>query len=85
MERSESEAEAGAKFPQTLRTELSFASEIVNPFEALEVVFDEPQMLFAFLVILAAIVLILCIVASAWSGLQELLFGGVPPHGLGLK
>lgn len=85
MEQSKRETETSARFPQAVRTGISFASEILNPFEALEVVVDEPQMLLAFLVVLTAIILNFGIIAGVWSALLEALCGGVPPQSLGLK
>jgi hypothetical protein len=56
--------------------------EIFNPFEALEVVFEEPMAALFFVVIVSAVVLIAC---GLWSVVQEVFLSGGPPQSLGLK
>jgi hypothetical protein len=85
MEQLENETEAGADSLQPQNAGPSFvntAVEIFNPFEALDVVFEEPMAALFFVVIVSAVVLIAC---GLWSVVQEVFLSGGPPQSLGLK
>jgi hypothetical protein len=60
-------------------------AEIFNPLEALEVVVEEPKAGLVFLVVIAGLAAIAFIAGGIWSAVRELLFGGGPPMGLGLR
>lgn len=77
------EAYAATLLPQSAgETSMNGLAESFNPIEALEIVFEEPG---AGLMAIAGFVVIMFIAAGLWSAVQELLFGGGPPQGLGLK
>jgi len=59
--------------------------EIFNPLEAVEVVFEDPRAGLVVLVVVAGVCAVAFIACGVWSAVQELLFGGGPPMGLGLK
>jgi hypothetical protein len=75
------EPHAGRSFGKALAESLL---DLFNPFEAL----CEPELVVAALVIVAAAVVIGLIGLMGWglwAGAQEVLLGGGPPQGLGLK
>jgi hypothetical protein len=85
MEQLKNETEAGADCLQPQNagpSVINTAVEIFNPFEALEVIVEEPMAALFFVVIVSAVVLIAC---GLWSVVQEAFLGGGPPQSLGLK
>jgi hypothetical protein len=59
--------------------------DVVNLFEAVFEIFSEPEAGMAFLVFVAAVTAVILLISGLWCGVQEALFGGGPPQGLGLK
>jgi hypothetical protein len=80
---NEDHARAEALEPQSAgHTWIESLAETFNPFEYL---FEEPSAGLVLLVLSAGVVAILFLAGGLWSALQEALFGGGPPQGLGLK
>ena len=77
------EAHAGILLPESAgETSMNGFSEIFNPLEGLEIVFEEPV---AGLMAIASLVVIMFLAGGLWSVAKELVFGGGPPQSLGLK
>ena len=80
---NDGEAHAATVLSQSAgETSMNGLVEIFNPVEALEIVFEEPGV---GLMAIACLVVIMFIAGGLSSVVQELLFGGGPPQGLGLK
>ena len=77
------EAHGTALLPQSVgEAAIDGISDIFNPLEAIESIFEDPG---AGLMAIAGLVAIMLIAGGLWSVVQELFSGGGPPPSLGLK
>lgn len=88
QEQIEDDGEAHAARLQRQRAGDTFMDrllEIFNPFEALEIAFEDPRAGLVFLLGITGLFAIVFIAGIFLSAALELFFGGGPPQGLGLK
>jgi|SRR6266853_2543677 len=86
----ESEADADSLFAPNPDHQFprSFPEKILDmldPFEALGAILEEPGFGLALLMVVAAVVATALLVGGLWVAVQEAFLSGGPPQGLGLK
>jgi hypothetical protein len=82
------QAKAEVDAPPDQETGSSFTEgllELCNPFEALEWMPEDPRAALILVVLFGVVILATFILTGLWSAVQEVLSGGGPPQGLGLR